>query len=142
MAALLTLASFIAIVSFLCQKSLQSCSNCISCLQAVFASGSNALETSKLLMRDAKNATELFEIATKDMENWHSTYLQAIKEFHQKMLPEYICPDVSVPLSDLTILEKQIEKVSFKIANRIRLSSRLDFASYRLENVAKKSLSN
>merc|ERR1711962_1737244 len=91
MAALLTLASFIAI--------------------AVFASGSNALETSKLLMRDVKNATELFEIATKDMENWHSTYLQAIKEFHQKMLPEYICPDVSVPLNDLTILEKQIEKI-------------------------------
>ena len=108
----------------------------------MFASGSNALETSKLLMRDAKNATELFEIATKDMENWHSTYLQAIKEFHQKMLPEYICPDVSAPLSDLTILEKQIEKVSFKIANRIRLSPWNDLASYRFENVAKKSSSN
>ena len=64
-------------------------------------------------MRDAQNATELFEIAKKDMENWHSTYLQAIKEFHEKLLPEYVCPDVSARLEILTELEEQIEKVSF-----------------------------
>ena len=101
------------------KKSFESCPNDISCLQAVFASGFDALVTSDLLMRDANNATELFEIAKKDMENWHSTYLQAIKEFHQKMRPEHICPDVSIPLRDLTELEKQIEKVSFEIDNQM-----------------------
>ena len=75
--------------------------------------GSNALESSDLLMRDAKNATKLFEIARKDMENWHSTYLQAIKEFHEKIQPEHICPDVSARLRDLKELEIQIEKVSY-----------------------------
>ena len=77
------------------------------------APGSNALESSDLLMRDAKNATKLFEIAKKDMENWHSTYLQAIKEFKEKIQPEHICPDVSVRLNDLKELEIQIEKVSY-----------------------------
>jgi len=78
---------------------------------AVFATGSSALDSSDLLMRDAKNATELFEIAKKDMENWTSTYLQAIKEFHEKLLPEYVCPDVSARLEILTELEEQIEKI-------------------------------
>ena len=79
----------------------------------MFATGSSALDSSDLLMRDAKNATELFEIAKKDMENWTSTYLQAIKEFHENLLPEYVCPDVSARLEILTELEEQIEKVSF-----------------------------
>ena len=77
------------------------------------APGSNALESSDLLMRDAKNATKLFEIAKKDMENWHSTYLQAIKEFKEKIQPEHICPDVSARLRGLKELEKQIEKVGY-----------------------------
>ena len=64
-------------------------------------------------MRDAKNATESFEIAKKDMENWQSTYLQAIKEFRENIQPEHICPDVSVRLRDLKELELQIEKVSY-----------------------------
>ena len=80
----------------------------------MLAIGSNALESSYLLMRDADNATELFEIASKDMRNWYSTYYKAIQEFHKKMSPEHICPDVSVRMGDLTELEKQIEKVSFK----------------------------
>ena len=71
------------------------------------------MDSSNLLMRDAKNATESFEIAKKDMENWLSTYLQAIKEFHEKLLPEYVCPDVSARLEILTELEEQIEKVCF-----------------------------
>ena len=96
-----------------------------------------------MLMRDAKNATELFEIAKKDMENWHNTYLQAIKEFVENMQPEDICPDVSGRLQDLTELEKQIEKVSFSQVNCfIALSSLIDLASYRFENVAKKSSSS
>ena len=65
-------------------------------------------------MRDAQNATELFKIAKKDMENWHNTYLQALKELSDKMVPEHICPDISVRLHDLTELEKQIEKVIFR----------------------------
>ena len=77
------------------------------------APGSNALESSDLLMRDAKNATKLFEIAKKDMENWHSTYLQAIKEFKEKIQPEHICPDVSARLRGLKELETQIEKVGY-----------------------------
>ena len=71
------------------------------------------MESSDLLMMDAKNATELFEIAKKDMENWLGTYLKAIKEFHEKLLPEYVCPDVSGRLEILTELEEQIEKVCF-----------------------------
>ena len=123
--------------------SFHSCPNHNFCLQAVFVPGSNALESSDLLMRDAKNATELFEIAKKDMENWHNTYLQAIKEFVENMQPEDICPDVSGRLQDLTELEKQIEKVSFSQVNCfIALSSLIDLASYRFENVAKKSSSS
>ena len=79
----------------------------------MFAPGSIALDSSDVLMRDAKNATELFEIAKKDMENWLSIYLHAIKEFHEKLLPEYVCPDVSARLEILTELEEQIEKVCF-----------------------------
>ena len=77
------------------------------------APGSNALESSDLLMRDAKNATKLFEIAKKDMEHWYSTYIKAIKEFSKKIQPKHICPDVSVRLNDLKELEIQIEKVSY-----------------------------
>ena len=79
----------------------------------MFAPGSIALDSSNVLMRDAKNATELFEIAKKDMENWLSTYLKAIKEFRENLLPDYVCPDVVARLQVLTELEKQIEKVSF-----------------------------
>ena len=79
----------------------------------MFAPESNALDSSNLLMRDAKNATELFEIAKKDIENWLSTYLKAIKEFRENLLPDYVCPDVSARLQVLTELEEQIEKVSF-----------------------------
>jgi len=91
MAVLLALASFAAI--------------------AAFTPGSLALESSDLLMRDAKNATELFEIAKKDMENWLSTYLKAIEEFRENLRPDYVCPDVSARLQVLTELEKQIEKI-------------------------------
>jgi len=91
MAVLLALASFAAI--------------------AAFTPGSLALESSDMLMRDAKNATELFEIAKKDMENWLSTYLKAIKEFRENLLPDYVCPDVSARLQVLTELEEQIEKI-------------------------------
>ena len=103
------------------KKSLESRLDHLSCLQAAMAPGSNALESSDLLMRDAKNATKLFEIARKDMENWHSTYLQAIKEFHEKIQPEHICPDVSARLRDLKELEIQIEKVSYYLFNRIHV---------------------
>ena len=70
-------------------------------------------------MRDAANATELFEIATKDMINWYSAYYKAIREFHEKMSPEHICPDVSVRLHDLKELEKQIEKVSYLLRTEL-----------------------
>ena len=92
-------------------------------------------------MRDAQNATELFEIAKKDMENWLSTYLQAIKEFHEKLLPEYVFPDVSARLEILTELEEQIEKVCFhrQIEYFILL---FDLAFHRFESAAKKSSSS
>ena len=66
-------------------------------------------------MRDAANATDTFKIASKDMKKWHSTYLQTIKKVHELMLPEHICPNISVPLGNLRELGKQIEKVSFQI---------------------------
>ena len=88
-------------------------------------------------MRDVTNATNMFQIASKDMKNWHSTYLQTIKKVHELMLPEHICPNISVPLSNLRDLQMKIEKVSFQMDNSIRY-----LASYRFENVAKKSLSS
>ena len=94
------------------EKSFQSCPNHISCLQAVFAQASDALALGNdLNLMDAENATDLFQIASKDMENWHKTYIRALKELSDKMVPEHICPDVSVRLLDLKELEKQIEKV-------------------------------
>ena len=97
------------------EKSFQSCPNHISCLQAVFAQASDALALGvDLHLMNVANVTGLFQIASKDMENWHNTYLQALKELSDKMVPEHICPDVSVRLHDLTELEKQIEKVIFR----------------------------
>ena len=80
----------------------------------MFATTSHAVESSYLLMRDIANATELFEIANKDMRNWYSTYYKGIQEFHKNISPDYICPDVSVRMRDITELETQIEKVSLK----------------------------
>lgn len=56
----------------------------------------------------------MFQIASEDMKNWHSTYLQTIKKVHELMLPEHICPNISVPLSNLRDLQMQIKKVSFQ----------------------------
>ena len=70
-------------------------------------------------MRDATNATDLFEIASKDMKNWHKTYLQTIKKVHELMQPEHVCPNISVPLRNLRDLEMQIEKVSFQMVHSI-----------------------
>jgi len=79
---------------------------------AVFAQASDALALGNdLNLMDAENATDLFQIASKDMENWHKTYIRALKELSDKMVPEHICPDVSVRLLDLKELEKQIEKI-------------------------------
>ena len=66
-------------------------------------------------MRDAIDATDMFEIARKDMINWHKTYLLTIKKVHGLMQPEHVCPNISVPLRNLRDLEIQIEKVSFQI---------------------------
>ena len=57
----------------------------------------------------------MFEIARKDMINWHKTYLQTIKKIHGLMQPEHVCPNISVPLCNLRDLEIQIEKVSFQM---------------------------
>ena len=105
----------------------------------MFAPGSNAFKSSDLLMRDITNATNMFQIASKDMKNWHSTYLQTIKRVRELMLPEHICTNISVPLSNLRDLQMQIEKVSFQIYDSIS-SSLHDLAAYRFENVAQKSL--
>ena len=94
-------------------------------------------------MRDATNATNMFQIARKDMNLWHSTYLQTIQKVHDLMLPEHICPNVSVPLSNLKELKMQIEKVSLQKDHSISYHRYLlDLASYRFENVAKRSLSS
>ena len=61
----------------------------------------------------------MFQIASEDMKNWHSTYLQTIKKVHELMLPEHICPNISVPLSNLRDLQMQIKKVSFQIYDSI-----------------------
>ena len=76
----------------------------------------------------------MFQIASEDMKNWHSTYLQTIKKVHELMLPEHICPNISVPLSNLRDLQMQIEKVSFQIDNSIRydLGVFLPFTDSRL----------
>ena len=100
-------------------KSFQSFPYNIPCLQAMFVPGSNAFKSSDMLMRDATNATNMFQIASKDMKNWHSTYLQTIKKVHELMLPEHICPNISVPLSNLRDLQMQIKKVSFQIYDSI-----------------------
>ena len=129
-------------VFFAGQKNISKLS-LFSCLQAVFAPESNAFKTSDLLMRDATNATNMFQIARKDMNLWHSTYLQTIQKVHDLMLPEHICPNVSVPLSNLKELKMQIEKVSLQKDHSISYHRYLlDLASYRFENVAKRSLSS
>ena len=47
------------------------------------------------------------------MERWQKTYYQAVKDIHANMNPEYICPDISTPLKNVTIIRKQIEKFRF-----------------------------
>ena len=63
-------------------------------------------------MRDAANASELIDIAHKNMENWYKTYFEATKAFHKKNIPEYICPNIEVPLQSMAHIEMQITKVS------------------------------
>ena len=62
-------------------------------------------------MRDAANATELIDIAHQNMENWYKTYFEATKAFHKKNIPEYICPNIEVPLQSMAHIEMQITKV-------------------------------
>ena len=64
-------------------------------------------------MRDAANASELIDIAHKNMENWYKTYFEATKAFHKKYIPEYICPNIEVPLQSMAHIEMQITKVSW-----------------------------
>ena len=73
----------------------------------------DANEAGDVLVRKSEIAKDKFKKAHQDMERWQKTYYQAIKDFHSNMKPEYICPDISIPLKNLTIIWKQIEKVCF-----------------------------
>ena len=64
-------------------------------------------------MRKSEIARDKFKKAHQDMERWQKTYYQAVKDIHANMNPEYICPDISTPLKNVTIIWKQIEKVRF-----------------------------
>ena len=98
----------------------QCCPYNISCLQAVFTPGFNAFKSYDLLMRDATNATNTFRIASKDMINWHNTFIHTMNyTFHELMLPEHICPNISHPLRNLRDLKMQLKKVRFHIDNSI-----------------------
>ena len=71
-------------------------------------------------MRDVTNATNMFQIASQDMQNWQSIYLQTMnRTAHELMLPEHICPNISVPQRNLRDLKMQIEKASFHIDDSI-----------------------
>ena len=93
----------------------------------MFTPGSNAFKSYDMLMRDATNATNTFQIASKDMINWHNTFVHTMNyTFHELMLPEHICPNISVPRRNLRDLKMQIEKVSFPIDDSISYNLLLD----------------
>ena len=73
----------------------------------------DAREAGDVLIRKSEIARDKFKKAHQDMDRWQKTYYQAVKDFHSNMKSEYICPDISLPLKNLTIIWKQIEKVIF-----------------------------
>ena len=72
---------------------------------------SGAALEQNVLMKDAGSASEKFHIANEDMDNWQKLYYDAVNDFKNKMIPEYICPDADIPLHSLTKIEGQIAKV-------------------------------
>ena len=94
-------------------------------------------------MREAANASELIDIAHKNMENWYKTYFEATKAFHKKHIPEYICPNIEVPLQSMAHIEMQITKVSWlRGLILLLLHNHFYFLSVRYAIVTEKRLSS